>query len=180
MSTAMVKLKEESANENKTRSQTNRLWVDVEAPVEKRVVKSFLSSFRFQLIEWKFSRESVSFDVDSGTLKVEGKDVVKAGVDGDELRLTWLDSTWGGWDLLQKSNELEAILKLQNGRLASSRANKSKVQARAWANDGAYGTQTQFHPMPFVWVSLIGIVGFIIFQLEHLFVVAGTSGALLI
>jgi hypothetical protein len=102
------------------------LWVDVEAPVEKRVVKSFLSSFRFQLIEWKFSRESVSFDVDSGTLKVEGKDVVKAGVDGDELRLTWLDSTWGGWDLLQKSNELEAILKLQNGRLASSRANKSK------------------------------------------------------
>ena len=81
--TAIVKLKDAATKENQTRAQTNRMWVDFEAPIEKRAVKSFLSGFRFQLIEWKFPKECVSFDVDVGILKVEGKDVLKAEIVGD-------------------------------------------------------------------------------------------------
>ena len=109
-----------------SRDPQKRLWVDFEAPIEKRIVKRCLNSFRFQLIEWEFSRQSVSFDVDSGILKVEGKDVLKAEVLNDEFGVTWLQPEWGTWQELQSSKEFGSILTREKERLAQSRANRSK------------------------------------------------------
>ena len=59
-------------------------------------------------------------------LQVDGKDVVKAGVEGDEFKTEWLKPEWASWEELQQSKELQEITKQSKDRLASSRANTAK------------------------------------------------------
>ena len=59
-------------------------------------------------------------------MKVERKIVAKLGVEGDEFKVTWVMPSWRGWDLLQSSKELAAIVSNAKETLAKSRAGVSK------------------------------------------------------
>ena len=65
-------------------------------------------------------------DRDAGTLKVQGEEVVQVKVIRDELVITWMEEEWKTWDWLQKSRELELIVRTSKERLAKSRESTSK------------------------------------------------------
>ena len=98
-------------------------------------------------MEWKVASnpKCIKVSTDTGTLKVDGKDVAKAMVEGDEFKIEWLAPEWASWEELQQSKELQEITKTSKDRLASSRANTAKGAGKG-PQDGAEGARTQFHP----------------------------------
>jgi hypothetical protein len=127
-STVLIKLKEAADKENRSRGPTSRMWADYKAPIETRVVRGFLAGLRRQLMEWKVTSnpKCIQVSMDTGTLKVDGKDVVMAMVEGNEFKTEWLKPEWASWEELQQSKELQEIIKTSKDRLASSRANTVK------------------------------------------------------
>jgi len=125
-SLALKDLKTEAFKENNGKDFKNRVWCDFKAPIEHRICNSFLFSFRTQLIEWKFPKQCIDVDKDLGILKVEGKEVVKVEVVGDDFKITWIDPVWGTWEWLQSSKELAQITKVATDKLTTSRSQKKK------------------------------------------------------
>ncbi|CAK0910463.1 unnamed protein product, partial [Prorocentrum cordatum] len=109
-------LRDKLTAENLGREAKNRIWCDVEAPIEVRVYTGFLRNLRNQLVEWKYSQKSVKIDRDAGALKVQGEEVVQVKVINYEFIITWMKEEWKTWDELQKSRELELLVRTSKER----------------------------------------------------------------
>ena len=79
-----------------------------------------------QLLGWNFPKQCLDIDKELGLLKVEVKVVAKVHVDAKGFEIQWIDESWGDWELLQTSNEVQAIVKKAVGRLEESRSRNSK------------------------------------------------------
>ncbi len=122
MRTLRTKVVEEDAG----KPSTERIWCDVEAPIDVRVCLGFLRGFRGQRMEWKFPSASVKMDTETCSLKVEGKMVVQAKVISDKFQVEWINAEWARWGELHQSPELAVIRKNARERLANSRERVSK------------------------------------------------------
>ena len=72
------------------------------------------------------STESVKVARDSGTLLVQGQEVVKVKIEGGELHVEWLKEDWAQWQELKQSPEFSSLIKAAEERLEQSRAKTSK------------------------------------------------------
>ncbi|CAK0794316.1 unnamed protein product [Prorocentrum cordatum] len=84
----------------------DRIWCDLEAPIEVRVALGFLQDLRSQLIEWRFAKECVSIDRDVCAIKV--------------------NEEWADCADFQNSQELKTIKESAEDRLLKGRARTSK------------------------------------------------------
>ena len=109
-------------------------WAKSDQPFEKRSADGALLAFKKILVEWGFSKKSVR--VDSGCLKVAGKEIVKATVVNYMLELSWCDGEWQQWQEMQTSPELVTLKgavqeKLDKAKLAASGDSKGKGKGPA-------------------------------------------------
>ena len=70
----MQVLKEAIYKENFGKDFKHRVWVNFKSSIEKRVQSGFLFGLCSQLIEWKFPKESVRVEPETGLLKISGFD----------------------------------------------------------------------------------------------------------
>ena len=112
--------------ENIGKDTKDKIWCDIESPIETRVCMGFLRNLKNQLIEWKFSPECIKVVRDTAVLKVQGAEVATAKVVENEFQVEWLKDDWKEWPELQSSPELAAAIKTSKERLAKSREKTSK------------------------------------------------------
>ena len=99
-----------------------RCWAD--ASVEERTVRGLLLGLRWQLGEWGFNKKAIKVDIESGTMKVEGKLGATARVEQDNIKVSWNDQTWGEWKELHDSAELKELIDAGTKRLKRSAEGK--------------------------------------------------------
>ena len=78
----------------------------------------------WQLGEWGFNKKTIKVDVESGTMKVEGKLVATARVEQDNIKISWNDQTWGEWKELHDSAEWKELIDAGTKRLKRSAEGK--------------------------------------------------------
>ncbi|CAK0844445.1 unnamed protein product, partial [Prorocentrum cordatum] len=106
---------------------SERLWCDIEAPVEKRARMVFVvRPLRNQLVEWKFAASPVRVGKDTRALKVKGEPVAKPNVTSKKFDVDWISDDWEKWNDPQQSPQLRAILQSARDRLARSREGMAK------------------------------------------------------
>ena len=125
-SAALKSLQDCIKKENADKGFKERSWANNDLPIEQRVVRGFLFGLRWQLTEWKYPRACIEVDPNAGTLKVEGKECVKAEIDRYGFKVTWVDESWRTWDWLQTSEELKQLKKTASDKLEASRSRKKK------------------------------------------------------
>ncbi|CAK0800242.1 unnamed protein product [Prorocentrum cordatum] len=119
-------MREKVMQENVGKEAHERIWCDIEAPIDVRVCTGFLRNFRSQLIEWKFSPECIEIDRPNATLKVQGEEVIKVKVGGGDFQVEWVKEEWAQWQELQSSSEFALVLQTAKDRLAKSRGKTTR------------------------------------------------------
>ena len=127
-SAALSILRQCISKENVEQNAKSRLWCDFKKPVEAWICGGFLGGFKTQLVEWKYTKQSVSYTMDAGAgvLKFENKEVLRVAIVQGEFRVVWLDDRWAHWEDLQKPDELKGLLRRAQEKLAQMKAHHAK------------------------------------------------------
>ena len=64
------------------------------------------------------------------TLKVEDKPIVKADASGDNLKLEWVDKTWGEWKELTESASFLALVQKGDDALKARQETQTKGRGK--------------------------------------------------
>ena len=81
---------------------------------------------RSQLIEWKFSKQFIKVDFDSGTMKAGGNDVLRVTVSHKQLQTDWRENAWAEWEESLNAPEYDALKSEASARLTKSFAQTMK------------------------------------------------------
>ena len=90
-------------------------------------MRSLLLGLRGQLGEWGFNKKATKVDVTAGSMTTEGKLVVTARVEQDQVEVSWDDQTWGEWKEMHDSAEYKELLKASNKKLKQSAEGKQSL-----------------------------------------------------
>ena len=86
-------------------------WAKIDLPIDKRTAENVLFAFKRMLCDWEYPKQAVKVDTDTCTLKVLGKEILKAKVTDFTLQLQWCDGDWESWEELQSASEFDALQK---------------------------------------------------------------------
>lgn len=89
----------------------NRPWAKIDLPIDKRTAENVLFAFKHMWCDWEYRKQSVKVDTDTCTLKVLGKEILKAKVTDFTLQLQWCDGDWEPWEEFQSASEFYALQK---------------------------------------------------------------------
>ena len=85
----------------------SKVLCNKDQPRHFRTSRTFMIGFKKLLVESKFSKMAVQFDVETLDLSVEGKPVVSVNAKDGELKMHWLNSEWGNWQELLDSEKFK-------------------------------------------------------------------------
>ena len=115
---------------------TNKVWANVEKPVEDRVPLSILIRAKTLFIKWGTPKEKLWVDPDTNSLSCDRKDVISISVINLELKIEFEDG-WGEWvegkDWDTLVNEASAGLELKQANFIKG---KGKGEGKGNGKDG--------------------------------------------
>ena len=127
---ALEILQNKCSQMNRTRVISKKIWCNYDLPIEVRPVNSFLFGLKNTLVEWEFPKKSVKVDLDTAVLKVAGKEILKAKVEGDDFKVEWLNKKWEEWQEFNNSEKYTQIYEKAAEKLAKSRAEIGKGKGK--------------------------------------------------
>ena len=99
-------------SKNMKQEGDNKLFANVEQPLDIRMAESCLFRFKRMLwSEWGYNKSCIKVVTESNppVLKIADKEIVQAYVQDFNLILKWSDGEWEAWEDLQSSGELVKI-----------------------------------------------------------------------
>ena len=105
---------------------TDRVWANVERPVEERVPSSILGRAKQLFIKWGVPKEQLWVDRDTNTLSYDNKIAIKTKVIDLELKIDFHDD----WAEYVKGDDWDKLVKETVGGLDKKRAQYVKGKGK--------------------------------------------------
>ena len=114
---------------------SDRVWANVEKPIEERVPLSILGRAKQLFIEWGVPKERLWVDPDTNTLYYDNNAAIEAKVIDLELKVDFHDD----WAEYVKGEEWDKFVNETVGGLDKKRAQFTKGKGKGKGDDYGYG-----------------------------------------